>query len=730
MRAARSLRTTTLVALIAASLVSIGSIGLRPASATTAVQARMADDFVDSIGVATHLSYGGTPNAASAGIKNRLAELGVRHLRDGWGPGSQHVDAFATDLANTLGIKITMVWDPRGGSDLPTRIAALKARQLPFTETIEGANEWDVVRYSMNGWTVTADNWAAQLRDWSTRVVNAVNGDPVTARIPLAAPALAKTMSATPYHQVGPISGLDYGTTHDYPGNTYMMTENIARTAQANARIIAGAGKPVIATETGFTTNVGATDGGYAPTPESVASVQGVRLYFEHFRTGITRSFSYNLVDKGTTNTFENGFGLLKADLTPKPEFNAIKNMIDILEDPGAKFTPGALDFSLTGANDATRSVLLQKRDGTFYLAVWQETSTWNGSSLLNPPDVNMTLDLGTPAVVNTYDPTRSAAPIATTATASVPFTSSEELRLFEIGGGSVVPVTRINGPDRIATSVAASRHAFPDNHTADNVILAGARSYADALAGAPLAANKNAPLMLNRDDEVDPRVLGEIQRVMKPGGTVYLVGGKSALGSPVVWALRKAGLLVERIAGTDRYTTAAAIAEHMPDPQAIFLVTGKSFADALAAAPAAIATHGVVLLTAGSEQHEATAQFLALHPDVPRYTIGGPAAGAVSDATSFSGVDRYATAALIADTFFPDPARVAAASGRSYADAITAATASRGAPMLLVTPDARAWHALDYVTRHNDTVESLEVFGGARAVDDAVVSWLAIATS
>jgi hypothetical protein len=470
MRAKRASHLVIVLAVLSFAVVGlVGRISPRSADAATGVQARMADQFVDSIGVATHLSYGGTPNAASPGIKTRLAELGVRHLRDGWGAGSQSVDTFAADLATSLGIKFTMVWDPRNGSDLAARVSALKSRQLSFTETIEGANEWDSARFSANGWSITDSNWVSQLQNWSSQLANAIKGDPATAGIPLAAPSLARTMSSTPYNQVGQLPGLSYGTTHDYPGNTYMMTDNIANTAQSNARIIAGAGKPVIATETGFTTSVGATDGGYAPTPESVASVQGVRLYFEHFRTGITRSFSYNLVNKGTTNTFENGFGLLKADLTPKPEFIAIKNMIALLKDPGAPFTPGSLAYSLSGGDANTRTTLLQKRDGTFYLAVWQQTPTWNGSSTLNPADVDVTVTLPQQATVNTFVPTRSASAVASTTASTLQLKSSEELQILELknaGGSTSATSTTVAPTSSTTVAPTTSTTAAPTTST------------------------------------------------------------------------------------------------------------------------------------------------------------------------------------------------------------------------------------------------------------------------
>src|SRR2546421_9440461 len=78
-------------------VAAIGHAQLPTAQAATGVQAQSADKFVDSIGVATHLAWAGTPNGMSSTLKSKLGEVGIRHLRDGWGSGSQSVDTFAQD---------------------------------------------------------------------------------------------------------------------------------------------------------------------------------------------------------------------------------------------------------------------------------------------------------------------------------------------------------------------------------------------------------------------------------------------------------------------------------------------------------------------------------------------------------------------------------------------------------------------------------------------------------
>lgn len=53
-------------------------------------------------------------------------------------------------------------------------------------------------------------------------------------------------------------------------------------------------------------------------------------------------------------------------------------NLIRTLADPGPAHATGALDLTLSEAS--ARSLLFQKRDGVFLLALWLPTSLWDQS--------------------------------------------------------------------------------------------------------------------------------------------------------------------------------------------------------------------------------------------------------------------------------------------------------------------------------------------------------------
>jgi hypothetical protein len=164
---------------------------------------------------------------------------------------------------------------------------------------------------------------------------------------------------------------------------------------------------------------------------------------------------------------------------------------------------------------------------------------------------------------------------------ATVTITDTSSPTLSELTGtvfaAGALPVTRPSGPDRIATAVAVSQQRFPADGSADAVVLARSDEYPDALAGAPLAAEKNAPLLLSHPGKLDGATLAEITRVANPGATVYLLGGDSALSSQVQSALDDAGYLTKRVAG-----------RFFPATRTVNLATGENFPDALTGGPMA----------------------------------------------------------------------------------------------------------------------------------------------
>jgi len=110
------------------------------------------------------------------------------------------------------------------------------------------------------------------------------------------------------------------------------------------------------------------------------------------FQKGIRRTYLYELLDEVSSP----GYGILHSNLTPKPAFTAVENLISNLQDRGPSFTPGALEYSIEGGGPNLNHLLLQKRDGSFWLILWLEEASFDPVTAapitVTPQQVTLTL--------------------------------------------------------------------------------------------------------------------------------------------------------------------------------------------------------------------------------------------------------------------------------------------------------------------------------------------------
>ena len=116
--------------------------------------------------------------------------------------------------------------------------------------------------------------------------------------------------------------------------------------------------------------------------------------------------------------------------------------------------------------------------------------------------------------------------------------------------GTPVGAFTRVYGTTAIGTAIAISQARFPASDSVPAVVVARSDFFSDALAGGPLAARVGGPLLItpgaSLSSTLDPTVLSEIERVLEPGGTVYLLGGPLALSPTIDPALESLGYTVD----------------------------------------------------------------------------------------------------------------------------------------------------------------------------------------
>ena len=413
----------------------------------TGMVAAPADQLVDSIGVNVHMWFPGTPYVTSYNtVKAKLVASKLRHLRDMLAIDRGPVPAWS-ELA-TNGIKTGYVFTPGWAPSMSAYTNFLFTNNLLSTvDYFEGPNEYDSV-------AATDTNWVADLTNFQASLYATVKGSSLTAGYPVLAPSFYINHAAD-RAAVGDISAWsDYGNCHPYPGG---YLPSAAQTTNEIAACAINTGtKPIYVTETGYHNATNGPYDGNNPASEAATALYLPRLYFDSFSRGMVRTYWYEFVesqtDSGAMNNAEAHFGLVRYDLSEKPAYTALTNLIAIMQDPGTGFVVSNLNYSLSGA--PVKSVLFQKRDGSFYLALWQEVSVWNTATrtdiALAATNVTVSLPHGV-YNVQTYSPTVTAAVQQTwTGISNVTVSLQGEVKILKISGGPVPPVA---SPDAASTA-------------------------------------------------------------------------------------------------------------------------------------------------------------------------------------------------------------------------------------------------------------------------------------
>lgn len=305
----------------------------------------------------------------------------------------------------------------------------------------------------------------------------------------------------------------------------------------------------------------------------------------------------------------------------------------------------------------------------------------------------------------------------------------------------------RIYGDDRYKTAIAAAEElrATLPGKTFTSVVIADGGDFSDALSGTALAAAKDAPILLV-DDSHQAEVVAYIEEHMDYSGTVYILGGTTAVSEDFEKAVAKFNEV--RLGGATRYDTNIEIMKEIAKTDAsimksIAVCAGTTFADALS-----VSATGMPVLLVGSgltdTQDEYLKELNTGKVSDKFYIIGGTsavseaverelrtkdyvdtpgAASTVTDVVRYGGSDRYDTNKLIVEKFaekFTGAKTAYLASSDGFADALTggALAANQGSPLLLVN-DAYTEVAGKIVA---DNDYDIAVIGGVNAVSNAAV--------
>lgn len=361
------------------------------------VPSAQADAFVDYMGInihaGTYLGYQSTAYQDWQGIIDVVGDIGFRNVRD-------HGIEIArlNQLSAETGAKVLAIteWQDNTSGVLKLNMSKLTERmeqtkQLTHLRWIEGPNEYD---------GYPDPNWQQTLLQWQSQMYTYAKNDPVLKNIPVLAPSIYGQPGMEVFQPYA-----DFGNMHQYPAGGLPLDYHAG--AVARAAYVAGT-KPVIASESGYDNGFEDTASAYGVT--ELASYKYVpRQFMDFYQAGRPNFFLYELADDMVDNTGPTGhgfreyhWGLVREDLSYKPSAYAVKNLIAHLSDAGEEFTAGSLDYTVTGGNADLRQVLLQKRDGSYILALWKDVKVYDNANrvdITNPASA-ITVNVNGPVTV------------------------------------------------------------------------------------------------------------------------------------------------------------------------------------------------------------------------------------------------------------------------------------------------------------------------------------------
>jgi hypothetical protein len=353
----------------------------------TGEQAATNYQFTDSVGVNVHLGYSGTVYTTHfPQIMNAMIDLGVKHYRDGLSQFAPPIQYENAEMLGKAGLKADWLMDINSSAAI---LNSAYTNAPDVTAAFEGPNEIDA-------------DVGPQVLNFMQLLNDTVRSNPATATMPIIAPSF-KTGSS--FATQGSLSNLiNFGNMHDYFGNRNPETGPYGGTyyncvgygtmqfAICWAQLI-GINEPVISTETGYESGVGLSD--------AIIGRYELRTLFESLNLGISRTYLYSLIDYDTDH-----YGLLTESFSPKPAYTAIQNVLSLLQDVNFG-QPGKLNYTLTGQTQNVDQRLLQKSNGSFYLAIWlgvQGADPDDPSTTYNVAPQSVTLSTNTPiAAATTY---------------------------------------------------------------------------------------------------------------------------------------------------------------------------------------------------------------------------------------------------------------------------------------------------------------------------------------
>lgn len=410
-------------------------------SASRAIAARSANDFLNSIGMNAHIDQGAM---SVAQYRDAMLYLGARLIRPGDFAHAYTGSELAPYLADYMTI-LNAVPQSKGlwpmGSGFSGTTADVSAflvggHTLAAASKLlgyEGPNEpnnqgWqvtynDVTGGSTNSWVPVAqlqrDLYAAVQADPIVKGYPVYNASDIGLETPNVGLQWATIPAGSNIAMPDGTVYYDFANLHNYISGdeSNNPVDNMAwfkfqRTQTFggyNTALYNEYGHPWVGDYRGYTEAqlatlpVVTTETGW-PSDKPNEDYQGkvtMNIYLSAFKMGWPATFIYEIEEQGDS------LGLYHKDLTPKLAATYMHNMTTVLSDT-ARGTPGTLAYSFSKQPATVHDLLMQKSNGNFELAVWDDRPLREGID-------NITVSFGQSfAIVNVYDPTIGTSAIRT----------------------------------------------------------------------------------------------------------------------------------------------------------------------------------------------------------------------------------------------------------------------------------------------------------------------------
>jgi len=421
--------------------------GTGTGGSASGVAAARVSDFLDTLGVCTHISQGVDDPKQ---VANALTYLGIGHIRDDGSTNAATLRKFI-DLHNSAGTTVALL--PING-DVAASIAEWQtlasAGALLAAEGPNEPNNWPVTYHGQTSSSTTslpiaqfqrdlyaavkANSQLAGLAVFHSSEAGGSEPDNVGLQF-LTIPAGAGTSmpDGTTY--------ADFANTHNYVcGHQNRLIDNVAWQATDSTlngdwdgmfveyhHTWWGAGFdgyslselpsiPKVSTETGWTTSGSG----------SITEEQQGRLFLNLYLSGFKHDWAYTFIYMLHDDPIQGYWGLVDPSYQPKLSGLYLHNLTTILTDTGGG-TLGRLDYTIPDQPPTVHDLLLQKSNGTFELVVWDERAP-GGTDVF-------TVNLGsTFTSVRVYDPTVGTSAVNTLShVSSVSLTLSDHPNIIEI---------------------------------------------------------------------------------------------------------------------------------------------------------------------------------------------------------------------------------------------------------------------------------------------------------